>query len=64
MLLEGERINKTYTKGKFKTNLICNIAQNIPEFLDIVVSSLHRDKNDPWAVQMIAAPTPSTALTE
>jgi hypothetical protein len=29
------------------TDLICNIAQNIPEFLDMVESSLHRDKNEP-----------------
>lgn len=29
------------------TDLICSIAQNIPEFLDMVASSLQRDKNDP-----------------
>lgn len=45
-------------------NLICKSAQNMPEFLDMVASSLQRDKNDPWAVHIIAAPTPSTALTE
>jgi len=45
------------------THLIWSIAQKIPEFLDIVVSSLQRDKNAPCAVQMIAAPTPRKALT-
>lgn len=30
----------------------------------MVASSLHRDRNDPWAVQIIAAPKPSTALIE
>lgn len=29
------------------TDLICNIAQKIPEFLDMVASSLQRDKYEP-----------------
>lgn len=34
----------------------------MPEFLEIVVSSLQRDRNEPWAVHMMAAPIPRSAL--
>lgn len=48
----------------WRADLICSIAQKIPEFLDMVCSSLHFERKEPWAVQMMAAPTPSIALTE
>lgn len=38
------------------------MAQNTPEFLEIVSELLHLDKYVPWPVQMSAAPAPSTAL--
>jgi hypothetical protein len=39
------------------------MAQKSPLFRDIVDSSLHFDKNEPCAVQIMAAPTPRRALT-
>lgn len=38
------------------------MAQNTPEFLDIVSELLHLDKYVPCPVHMSAAPMPSTAL--
>lgn len=42
--------------------LVCNIAQNTPEFLDMVCELLHLDKYVPWPVHIRAAPIPTTAL--
>ena len=41
---------------------ICSMAQNMPEFLDIVSELELRVRKFPWAVQMIAAPSPSKTL--
>lgn len=45
-----------------KRNLVCSIAQNMPEFREIFDDVLHRDKKIPCPVQMSAAPAPSNAL--
>lgn len=53
--------NKIYLLYTNIIYLICNKAQNMPEFLDIVDESEFNVKYDPCPVQIIEAPKPITA---